>query len=137
MQTATQIGRVGELIACAAIEHLGWACIVCPSDGYDLVAMHQNNVLRIQVKATSKFDTRMKYYFNTGTGAKKKSRLNTQKIEILALVALNQRLVYFKPIVNDMPFSMRLPQTDFSMEQERMSWNSSINSIFGDSNAAG
>ena len=137
MISNNQKGRVGELIACAAIESLGWAGVVCPSEGYDLVAMLGGSIVRVQVKSTlGPRQDREKYKFISSSGKNVKVKLDASSVEILALVALDVRLVYFKPIIIDMPTSLWINPYMFSRENERHSWDLSINKATGKQNEA-
>tara|TARA_R110000765_G_scaffold24122_2_gene60595 strand:+ start:2516 stop:2971 length:456 start_codon:yes stop_codon:yes gene_type:complete len=103
-----QIGRAGELIASGVIEALGYRTVLCQQASFDMLLMRDDGThYRVEVKTTSKAkgDPRKadgsgatRYSFNTATGSGAKTRLDPTAVDMLCLVALDVRRVYFKPV---------------------------------------
>ena len=91
-------GRIGEHIACAAIELNGWQTVHCPARGFDLVVIKGENILRCQVKASTFHrlpKNRLQFHFGVGG---KKRRPTRDDFDFAACVSIPHRRVYFMPI---------------------------------------
>ena len=97
--SATTTGLQGEYIALAAILDLGWKAGHAPMDGIDVVAWHDNDFMRVQVKSARLRKQRdrgaLTYHHQLGSGRDKKARPDQRVYDILARVAIDQRRVFF------------------------------------------
>jgi hypothetical protein len=89
------VGRAGEHFAAAVIELQGWGVFIANLKHIDLLAVKDDKVLRIQVKATQGRDTNNKYHFSLGRGTGK--TVCAKSVDIVACVMLDTRRVYFMP----------------------------------------
>jgi hypothetical protein len=128
--SASALGRIGEYLAASVIEQQGWNCIFCPAEGFDLVATYQNRFMRVQVKATQGPDrARGSYRFACSTGSKTKRLLLPTSADIMALVAIDIRRVYFMPVKHLTTISVRKKPADFTDYVETRTWFHSINRV--------
>jgi len=125
--SATAKGRIGEYLAASVIEQQGWNCLFCPAEGFDLVATYNDRFLRVQVKATMSPDrARNSYRFTCSTGSKNKRLLLPTSADIIALVAINIRRVYFMPVKNLKSIAIRKNIHDFTETVEADTWYESV-----------
>ena len=94
-------GKIGEYICALRMLKLGIRCHIVNFDTMDIIAHHQNKVLRIQVKSsTIKNNGEGKnkgYQFNLAVGGKKKRHLTEEDCDIIALVGIEHEQVMFYP----------------------------------------
>ena len=117
----TAAGRVGDLLAAAAIERLGGLPTIVRTDGCDIVAFFQGNWYRVEVKSAAKAE-RSSYQFIVGQGAGSKKPLTTKTSDILALVPTDIRMVYFYPVSEINQTTKRVAARLFSPAAERETW---------------
>lgn len=110
------------------IQLQGWACIFTPADGFDLVATHEDKFIRIQVKAAGAPERRGNYRFGCVSGGDKK-KLTTSSADIVALVAIDIRRVYFMPVKFISASTVRKHRDDFTPFVESESWFHSVNNV--------
>lgn len=115
-RTAVKTGRAGELLAAGIIEQSGYRAILCQQQDFDLLVMSDGGEMyRCEVKtssratidrANSKYKSR--YRWSTARGTKSKMRLDPDAVDILCLVALDIRRVYFRPVFQHKTVRMNL-----------------------------
>lgn len=135
MLSACQKGRIGEYLAAAVIETMGWNCIFSPANHFDLVAGAEDRFMRIQVKAASRSPKTNHYgecyYFSCATGSSRKIKINPAHVDIIAFVALDQRLVHFMPVKDVQKVTLRLRDEHFSKDIEAGSWAAATQAVTG------
>lgn len=87
--------------------------------------------MRVQVKATSRPITPTNYKFITSRGRTIKTGYTVADADIVALVAIDIRRVYFVPVKDLTTRSLRKPISDYSPFVEAETWHRSINSVIG------
>ena len=105
-RTAVKTGRAGELLAAGIIEQSGYRAILCQQQDFDLLVMAEGGEMyRCEVKTSSRATIDKKnakckprYRWATARGSKSKMRLDPDAVDILCLVALDIRRVYFRPV---------------------------------------
>jgi hypothetical protein len=95
------VGRVGEFIAAARIEMAGWRAVPAAADGVDLVAMRDDRVVRVQVKATSILIGATRYQFSTSRGRDRRV-LSRDDCDVVSLVCTDIGRCIFRR-VEDVP----------------------------------
>lgn len=100
-------GRIGELLAAAIIENLGWQTALCQQSGVDLILWKDNLFYRCQVKSSGFHkDKPNSVQFHFGIGGKK--RLPTKnEYDLACLVSVEQRRAFFLPIFSINQTTMR------------------------------
>ena len=102
-------------------------------DHIDLVAMRGTRFMRVQVKAGNLLrrpDRRASYSFYTRDRAGK--TLSDDLIDIVALVALDQRKVVFDLPSNLKTHTVLRPEDFHQIDIERITWDNAVASIIGD-----
>ena len=105
-RTAVKTGRAGELLAAGIIEQSGYRAILCQQQDFDLLVMADGGEMyRCEVKTSSRATIDKKnakckprYRWATARGWKSKMRLDPDAVDVLCLVALDIRRVYFRPV---------------------------------------
>ena len=105
-RTAVKTGRAGELLAAGIIEQSGYRAILCQQQDFDLLVMAEGgDMYRCEVKTSSRATIDKKnakckprYRWATARGSKSKMRLDPDAVDVLCLVALDIRRVYFRPV---------------------------------------
>lgn len=87
------IGRAGEYLAASAIELQGWGVSPASLQHIDLLAVRENYVLKIQVKATMRRGGDNRYHFNIVSP--RQARITPHNVDIVALAMLDTKQVYF------------------------------------------
>ena len=120
----TAIGQAGEWICAAALIELGVQVMVSPTSGADLLAYQEDRFWRVEVKSTKKPESADKkvYRFNTTRGSAKKQPIDRVECDIVALVSLEKRRVFFRHINAIKSKSTRLSINRFIEGCERESW---------------
>jgi len=93
-----QIGRSGELLTAYFLESFGVQTALVHMGCTDILAIHKNYYVRIQVKSREQA-CHNRYDFFIAKGGKK-VRLSIMDCDILALVGLPHRQVYFMHILD-------------------------------------
>lgn len=115
-KTAVKTGRAGELIAAGVIENLGHRAILCQQQDFDLLIMRDTGQhYRCEIKTSSKptidkknARCKPRYRWATARGSKSKMRLDPSAVDVLCLVALDVRRVYFRPVFRHRTVRMNL-----------------------------
>lgn len=100
------VGRAGELLACGIIEAMGYRTVLCQQRSFDVLLMDDDvHHYRVEVKtcSTERQDRNRRakrYSFTTATGSGAKTSLNPDAVDILCLVALDIRKVYFMAVAD-------------------------------------
>ena len=105
-RTAVKTGRAGELLAAGIIEQSGYRAILCQQQDFDLLVMAEGGEMyRCEVKTSSRATIDKKnakckprYRWATARGSRSKMRLDPDAVDVLCLVALDIRRVYFRPV---------------------------------------
>lgn len=87
--------------------------------------------MRVQVKSTLRPRTSSKYRFITSRGRRVKTGYTVSDADIVALVAIDIRRVYFVPVKDLTTSSVQKPIGDYSPFVEAETWHRSINSVIG------
>ena len=125
--TNTMAGLIGEHIAASAILQRGWACAMTQQDGFDLIAIHDRETYRVQVKACALSHRPHKKSLQFIMGVGRNKRLPTfADWDILAIVSSETRAVSFLPIheVNQSKITRSINL--FNPDDERDSWDRTI-----------
>ena len=99
----------------------------------DLVAMHGTRFMRVQVKAANlrhRPDRRPQYNFLTKD--QHNNPLSDSLIDIVALVALDQRKAVFELPCNLKRRTIRLPEHFHDIDIERVTWDNAVTQILGE-----
>ena len=114
-------GRVGEHIAAATLEELGWRVMLSPTDLIDLVAIKGAAILRVQVKASSLMvepNRTPRYRFFV---SRRGRQYEAEDTDVLALVSLDNRRVRFTRPVDARIVQLR--EEHFSPAIEAETWS--------------
>jgi|TARA_R100001163_G_scaffold40332_1_gene30610 hypothetical protein len=123
------IGQAGEYIAAAALLELGVQTMFSPTAGADLLAFAQKRYWRVEVKTTQsreKREGKNLYRWNTSTGSQNKSVLSSDDSDIVALVALDRRQVFFRSVDLITGKTTRLSANRFVEGVEKETWGEAI-----------
>jgi Holliday junction resolvase len=123
------VGQAGEYIAAAALLELGVQTMFSPTAGADLLAFSKKRYWRIEVKTTQQRERREGknlYRWNTSTGSKNKSVLSENDSDIVGLVALDRRQVFFRPVNLITGKTTRLSINRFVENVEEETWKEAI-----------
>lgn len=124
MLTSTAIGRAGEYLAASAIELLGWGVSVANLQHIDFLAVNEDRVLKIQVKATLRRNEEGRYHFTLS--ARKRSIIKPQNVDIVALAMLDTKRVYFMPACG-LGQTFAVNNTVLALkDMERESWDAAL-----------
>ena len=99
VRNAVQIGKAGEFLVCSVLELLGHQTAICNGQGFDLLMFDEDGeTYRVEVKsARTKHNQR--YKFATATGSASKKLLSPDDCDIVALVALDEKMVIFRDVM--------------------------------------
>lgn len=99
VRNAVQIGKAGEFLVCSVLELLGHQTAICNGQGFDLLMFDDDGeTYRVEVKsARTKHSQR--YKFATATGSASKKLLSPDDCDIVALVALDEKMVIFRDVM--------------------------------------
>tara|TARA_R100000995_G_scaffold23496_1_gene10133 strand:- start:233 stop:628 length:396 start_codon:yes stop_codon:yes gene_type:complete len=118
------VGQAGEYLVASVFFEMGVQCVVAPTMGFDLVAFDGGKTYRVEVKTASKNYAIKKslYSFSTSRGSKSKKRISVESCDVLALVALPLRRVFFINSASLTGKNKRLSQSRFVQGCEEESW---------------
>ena len=98
VRNAVQIGRAGEYLVCSSLELLGFQSALVNAQGFDVLMLEDSEAYRVEVKsAKSKVGNRYKFATSTGSGSKK--MMSPDDCDIVALVALDERMIVFRDVM--------------------------------------
>lgn len=97
MLSAKHIGTAGEHLACSVLFTFGWSPSIIDAEGMDIIAVRNQDILRIQVKSTLKLIDGYGYQWQVSKSLPKKP-LTIDDCDIVACVALDLRKIAFFPI---------------------------------------
>ena len=131
MSDALQIGRIGEYLAAAVLEQMGFDVNIISGKKYDLLVTTSEKMYRVQVKSTrrdySKNRDRKPYEFRTSHGSTGKKLYAKGEMDIFALVAIDIRKVLFFPADSITTVTKRVPPSDYlEINAESKSWDQSV-----------
>lgn len=87
--------------------------------------------MRVQVKATRRPEPSGRYKFHVSRGRREKVAYTTADTDIIALVAIDIRRVYFIPTKELTTQTLRKAPGEYSPFVEAETWHRSINSVIG------
>tara|TARA_R100000655_G_scaffold18448_1_gene38826 strand:- start:3225 stop:3620 length:396 start_codon:yes stop_codon:yes gene_type:complete len=124
VKTEVVVGQAGEYLVASVFYEMGVQCVVAPTQGFDLVAFDNGEVYRVEVKTASKNYAIKKslFSFSTSRGSKSKKRISAETCDVLALVALPLRRVFFINTKTLTGKNKRLSQSRFVQGCEEESW---------------
>lgn len=99
VRNAVQIGKAGEFLVCSVLELLGHQTAICNGQGFDLLMFDDDGeTYRVEVKS-ARTKTNQRYKFATATGSASKKLLSPDDCDIVALVALDEKMIIFKDVM--------------------------------------
>lgn len=99
VRNAVQIGKAGEFLVCSALELLGHQTAICNGQGFDLLMFDDDGeTYRVEVKS-ARTKQNQRYKFATATGSASKKLLSPDDCDIVALVALDEKMIIFKDVM--------------------------------------
>lgn len=99
VRNAVQIGKAGEFLVCSALELMGHQTAICNGQGFDLLMFDDDGeTYRVEVKS-AKTKQNQRYKFITSTGSSSKKLLSPDNCDIVALVALDEKMIVFKDVM--------------------------------------
>ena len=99
VRNAVQIGKAGEFLVCSVLELLGHQTAICNGQGFDLLMFDDDGeTYRVEVKSARTKQSK-RYKFATATGSASKKLLSPDDCDIVALVALDEKMVIFKDVM--------------------------------------
>lgn len=113
-----QLGRVGELMVCLELEKLGYHTSLVEAEGYDIIVNILNKPVRLQVKCSGTTDKhsakggRPRYNFSTSVG-KAKRKLTKADTDIVALAAVKENVIIFKPVEEIKGATLKISEAHF------------------------
>lgn len=132
MNDALQIGRIGEYLAAAVLEQMGFDVHIVAGKKYDLLVTAKEKLYRVQVKSTRRDNSTNRarnpsYEFRTSHGSTGKKLYAKGEMDIFALVAIDIRKVLFFPADSITAVTKRVPPSDYlEVDAESKSWNQSV-----------
>lgn len=127
---STRVGRVGEYYAAAALEFYGADVAVVRNEGADIIAFLDGESFRVEVKSAGKTDEYGKRYAFLVVCGSAKRPLTTDDCDIVALVAIPERHVIFRPVTDLFERRrIRIPRTDFTDALEQASFDESFDKV--------
>jgi hypothetical protein len=118
------VGRAGELLACGIMEAMGYRTVLCQQRNFDAILMHDDvHHYRVEIKTCSKehldkSGKTSRYSFTTATGTHQKIKLDTDKVDLLVLVALDIRRCYFIPVCDHSVLRKHIKRDEFLSNDE-------------------
>jgi len=118
------VGRAGELLACGVMEAMGYRTVLCQQRNFDAILMHDDvHHYRVEIKTCSKehldkSGKASRYSFTTATGTHQKIKLDTDKVDLLVLVALDIRRCYFIPVCDHSVLRKHIKRDEFLSNDE-------------------
>jgi len=99
VRNAVQIGKSGEFLVCSVLELLGHQTAICNGQGFDLLMFDEDGeTYRVEVKS-ARTKQSQRYKFATATGSASKKLLSPDDCDIVALVALDEKMVIFRDVM--------------------------------------
>ena len=99
VRNAVQIGKAGEFLVCSALELMGHQTAICNGQGFDLLMFDDDGeTYRVEVKS-ARTKVNQRYKFGTATGSGSKKLLSPNDCDIVALVALDERMIVFRDVM--------------------------------------
>jgi hypothetical protein len=121
------------MIAAAAVLGQGWRYSHCQQDRVDGLAFLDQTYIRLQVKtatlALAGHHKSARHHFQLGHGCKSKKLPTKDDYDVLCLVSPNARRCLFMPVTRVRQYSMRLPASRFTPEQEADSWDKAVDHV--------
>jgi len=98
LPSAKQIGAAGEYLACSIICGYGWSASLVDTEGYDIIAIRNGDIMRVQVKTTRSAQRDGQGYQWQVCKGSPKVTLTVKDCDAVALVALDVRKIAFFPV---------------------------------------
>jgi hypothetical protein len=129
--SAKHIGTAGEHLVCSVLFGFGWSPSIIDAEGMDIVAVRNQDILRIQVKSTLKPLDEWSYQWQTSKSKPKRS-LTIEDCDIVACVALDvRRIVFFSIDIISKQMTRRMPKSKIlSPTIEEDSWETALGLAF-------
>jgi len=130
--SATTTGLIGEFITMAAIlEQEGWQVGHAAQDAVDVIAWHKDTFMRVQVKSShlrqQSDKRRPNYHFQNGSGRMSKHLPSSERMDIIAHCAVDQRKVHFQAACCVNQYSQRRAPSFFDKPLlEYESWQKAV-----------
>ena len=125
---AVQLGRVGELITMASIEHMGGhvAASIGGTPGFVLRGNVNQIWHRVRVKSRSHADKRNSYQFMTSKGLEGRRMISQKDCDIIALCALDLRLCQYFNVSEIRVLRRRVAKSRFTLGAEARTFRSAF-----------
>lgn len=94
MISAKHIGAAGEHLTCSVLFAFGWSPAIIDAEGMDIIAVRNQEIVRVQAKSTLKRLDGYSYQWQVSKGLPKRS-LTKDDCDIVACVALDLRKIAF------------------------------------------
>jgi len=92
--SAKHIGTAGEHLTCSVLFTFGWSPSIIDAEGMDIVAVKNQEIIRVQVKSTLKNLDGYSYQWQVNKSLPKRP-LTIEDCDIVACVALDLRKIAF------------------------------------------
>ena len=131
------LGSIGEHICAVRMLKNNIPCKVVNFETVDVIAYHEDRLVRIQVKSsTLKLDCsrygRKGYQFNLGVGGKTKRVMTNKDCDVIALVGLEHEQVIFYPQDRLQQKTKRVSPKRFDNDDICLSsWKKTMSYLFG------
>ena len=117
VRNAVQIGKSGEFLVCSALELMGYQTALCNGQGFDIAMWAEDGEsYRVEVKA-ARTKANQRYKFGTSTGSKTKRHLSADACDIVALVALDEKMIIFRDVVQIENLRTTVSVSDFDQPE--------------------
>ena len=130
MITAKHIGTAGEHLACSVLFSFGWSPAIIDAEGMDILAVRNQEVIRLQVKSTLKPLDEWSYQWQVSK-SNPKQPLTIDDCDIVACVALDMRkIVFFHIDIISKQITRRMARSKMIADDiEKTSWQEALSSV--------
>lgn len=130
MLSAKHIGTAGEHLACSVLFTFGWSPSIIDAEGMDIIAVRNQEIVRVQVKSTLGKNDGYGYQWQVNKSLPKKP-LTIDDCDVVACVALDIRKIAFFHIDEiTKQLTRRMSQIKmFEDDIEVMTWEEAITAI--------
>jgi len=125
--SAKHIGTAGEHLVCSVLFGFGWSPSIIDAEGMDIVAVKNQDILRIQVKSTLKTIDSWSYQWQVSKSLPKRP-LTIEDCDIVACVALDMRkIVFFHIDTISKQVTRRIPRSKMIADDiEQRTWKEAL-----------
>lgn len=130
MISAKHIGTAGEHLTCSVLFSFGWSPSIIDAEGMDIIAIRNQDVIRLQVKSTLKPLDEYSYQWQVSK-SNPKQPLTIDDCDIVACVALDMRKIVFFPIDTiSKQITRRMPRSKMIADDiEQRTWEEALDEI--------